>query len=153
MATETTNGIYKVNGLLFESFDPYFNTITFGDPQNVNLQKQDILPLVHVMIINVENGEAGKTINYDITMLDVVDNNNLDPRESLNNYHLTENVEDILHDLDQRFTKAWYYFRLQLSEVPESVTLSVIPTLLETGNKLTGYDFSFSVTIPQNNMC
>lgn len=55
--------------------DVNVNTVTRGDITQVNLNKQDIFPLSHIMLNNVsENGQT-MTFNFSILAMDLVDNN------------------------------------------------------------------------------
>jgi len=53
--------------------DPFVNTVTIGDIFKVDLNKQTIFPLAHIIVNNVQYN--GPTLNYNISVLcmDVVD--------------------------------------------------------------------------------
>lgn len=54
---------------------PFVKTVTFGDISQVDLRKQTIFPLAHLLMNNVVQG--GQTLTYNITILlmDIVDVN------------------------------------------------------------------------------
>jgi len=54
---------------------PFVKTVTFGDISNVDLRKQTIFPLSHLIMNNVV--QSGQTLTYNMTILlmDIVDVN------------------------------------------------------------------------------
>jgi hypothetical protein len=49
------------------------NTVTKGDITQVNLNKQDIFPLCHIMINNISEDGQTMTFNFSILAMDLVD--------------------------------------------------------------------------------
>ena len=56
----------------FES-DPIVNTITQGDIFRVDLNKQTIFPLVHIIVNNVQFVENVQQANVSVMAMDIVD--------------------------------------------------------------------------------
>ena len=149
------NGLYQTNELLHDKLKEVgFNTITFGDASEVDLNKQNIFPLCHISLVDRTLNSNNQVSQYQVILLDLVDENNLDPRESLNDFRLTHNVEDIFHDLSHKFNKAYQGFRKDLDnivEVTDSVTLTAF--YAKAQNKLAGYEATFEITIPTFGIC
>ena len=59
--------------------DENTNTVTFGDITEVDLNKQTIFPLSHIMINNVTDN--GQTLSYNISVMamDIVDTSKDEP--------------------------------------------------------------------------
>ena len=72
-------GFYQVTKTLEDQLllDVNCKTVTTGDISNVNLEKQDIFPLSHILINSVtqsdNNGSATYNFNVSILSMDIVD--------------------------------------------------------------------------------
>ena len=68
-------GFYNVLKKIKETLDaePFVNTVTYGNIDDVDLNKQSIFPLSHVIVNNTTVQE--KTLNFNISVLamDIVD--------------------------------------------------------------------------------
>ena len=148
-------GIYRANELLFAAFKAEgFNTVTFGTVSETDLDKQNIFPMAHMTLVDRALTGNTDTFNYTLQLLDVIDFNSLDPRESKNEMGLTNNVEDIFHDLGYRFNRAWLSFRKDVTnivEVDDSITLTA--GYHEAQNYLAGYEATITLTIPNTGDC
>jgi len=75
-------GFYQVTKTLEDQLllDVNCKTVTTGDISNVNLNKQDIFPLSHILINSVtqsdDNGSGLYTFNISILSMDIVDQSN-----------------------------------------------------------------------------
>ena len=54
---------------------PFVKTLTFGDISQVDLRKQTIFPLSHIIMNNVTQGGQVLTFNMTILLMDIVDVN------------------------------------------------------------------------------
>ena len=54
---------------------PFVKTVTFGDISEVDLRKQTIFPLSHIIMNNVTQGGQVLTFNMTILLMDIVDVN------------------------------------------------------------------------------
>ena len=147
-------GIYGIDNILITGLkDAGFNTVTFGDPEQVNLDKQNIFPLAHIVLSNSVRNTSTQTASYFVRVVDIIDFNSLDSREMTNKLKQTRNYEDVLHDLDYKINFMWQSI-LRSSDpitVSESITLE---TRYYTGqNQLTGYDFNIELTVPSLGAC
>jgi len=73
------------------------NVVTYGDIYDVDLNKQTIFPLSHIMV-NQATFE-GQTVRMSITVIamDVVDETKEDPRDQNEPFYNTNNEQDILN--------------------------------------------------------
>jgi hypothetical protein len=86
------NVITKIKDTL-ES-EPFVNTVTFGNIDDVDLNKQNIFPLSHIVVNNTTIND--KTINFNISILfmDIVDiSKNADTNKFIGN----DNEQDVLN--------------------------------------------------------
>jgi hypothetical protein len=74
--------------------DPDVNTVTFGDITKVDLSKQTIFPLSHIVMNNVIQSGQTMTYNFEIYLIDIVDISKADP---VNQFTGATNEMDILN--------------------------------------------------------
>ena len=55
------------------SIEPFVNTITYGNIDDVDLNKQNIFPLSHIIVNNTTIQERTLTFNISILAMDIVD--------------------------------------------------------------------------------
>jgi len=69
------NGFYRVTDIVKETLqaDPNCNTVTYGDITQVDLSKQTIFPLSHLIVNSATSGENTLTINVSVLAMDIVD--------------------------------------------------------------------------------
>ena len=69
------NGFYRVLDQIKEALqaDPNCNTVTYGDITQVDLDKQTIFPLSHIIVNGATSGENTITFNLSILAMDIVD--------------------------------------------------------------------------------
>lgn len=89
-------GFYEISQAIKNQLDDdaFVNTVTIGDIFKVDLNKQTIFPLSHIMI-NSSNYN-GKTFNYNISVLcmDIVD----ESKDATTNLFIgNDNEQDVLH--------------------------------------------------------
>ena len=70
------------------------NTVTTGNLSNVNLQKQNIFPLSHIIVKNVTDSENILTFNISVLDMDIVKITKL---ETTNLFEGNNNEQDILY--------------------------------------------------------
>ena len=73
------------------------NTVTEGDIFDVDLNKQTIFPLSHIMINNVTFNDVGITYSMSILFMDVADVSKDNPRDEDNIFCGVDNRHDILN--------------------------------------------------------
>jgi len=69
------NGFYRVIDTIKETLqaDPNCNTITYGDITQIDLNKQTMFPLSHIIVNSATSGENVMTFNLSILSMDIVD--------------------------------------------------------------------------------
>lgn len=73
---------------------PFVNTVTQGDIYEVDLSKQTIFPLSHIIVNNVNFEQNITTYNVSILAMDIVDINKLDATTV---YEGNDNTQDVLN--------------------------------------------------------
>jgi len=96
MANQGVRGFYQLTETIKEELlnDVNVNTVTTGDISDVNLNKQDIFPLSHIIVNNVAVNE--QTLNFNISILscDIVDQSK---ELTTDVFKGNNNVQDILN--------------------------------------------------------
>lgn len=69
------NGFYRVLDIIKDELqsDPNCNTITYGDITQIDLNKQTIFPLSHIIVNSATSGENTITFNLSVLAMDIVD--------------------------------------------------------------------------------
>ena len=75
MSQQGIRGYYQLTQTIKDQLlaDINVNTVTTGDIYDVNLNKQDIFPLSHIIVNNVLQQEQTLTFNISIIAMDIVD--------------------------------------------------------------------------------
>ena len=96
MSQQGIRGFYQLTETIKEQLllDVNINTVTTGDISDVNLNKQDIFPLGHIIINNVIVDEQILTFNISILACDIV---NQSKDLTLDRFKGNDNVQDILN--------------------------------------------------------
>lgn len=89
-------GFYEISQAIKNQLDDdaFVNTVTIGDIFKIDLNKQTIFPLSHIMINNATYN--GKTFNYNVSVLcmDIVD----ESKEATTDlFRGNDNEQDVLH--------------------------------------------------------
>ena len=90
------NGFYRVTDIIRETLqaDVNCNTITYGDITQVDLDKQTIFPLAHVIVNSVTSGEQTLTFNISVLAMDIVD---ISKEADVNIFVGNDNEQDVLN--------------------------------------------------------
>ena len=96
MSQQGIRGFYQLTETIKEQLllDVNINSVTTGDISDVNLNKQDIFPLGHIIINNVVVDEQILTFNISILACDIV---NQSKDLTLDRFKGNDNVQDILN--------------------------------------------------------
>tara|TARA_R100000900_G_scaffold119918_1_gene94564 strand:+ start:426 stop:896 length:471 start_codon:yes stop_codon:yes gene_type:complete len=75
MSNQGIRGFYQLTETIKDTLlaDINCNTVSTGDIYDVNLNKQDIFPLAHIIVNNVLQQEQTLTFNISIIAMDIVD--------------------------------------------------------------------------------
>lgn len=96
MSQQGIKGFYQLTETIKDQLlaDVNINTVTTGDLYDVNLNKQDIFPLAHIIVNNVVQQEQTLNFNISILAMDIVDQSKL-PTED--RFIGNNNEQDILN--------------------------------------------------------
>jgi len=75
VSNQGIRGFYQLTETIKDQLlaDVNINTVTTGDLYDVNLNKQDIFPLAHIIVNNVVQQEQTLNFNISILAMDIVD--------------------------------------------------------------------------------
>lgn len=89
------NGFYRVTQIIRDTLqaDENCNTVTYGDITQVDLDKQTMFPLSHVILNGATSGENVMTFNFSVLAMDIVDIS----KEDGDNFKGNDNEQDVLN--------------------------------------------------------
>jgi len=143
------NIINKIKDTL--ELEPFVNTVTYGNIDDVDLNKQNIFPLSHIIVNN--SNISDKTINFNISILfmDIVDESKkVDTSKFISN----DNEQDVLNTqlaVAARLTSLLKRGSLYTDLYQLQNDVSCEPFVDRFENKLAGWTATFDVLI-QNDM-
>ena len=149
MSQQGVRGFYQLTETIKEELlkDQNINTVTTGDITDVNLNKQDIFPLGHIIINSVIDQENVLSFNISVLACDIV---NQSKELTYDRFTGNNDVQDILNTqlavlnrLIQRLRKGTLYSDMyQLEGNP-----SLEPFYDRFENQLAGWTATFNVLI------
>ena len=149
MANQGVRGFYQLTETIKNELlgDDNINTVTTGDITDVNLNKQDIFPLGHIIINNVIDEEQVLRFNITILACDIVDQSK---SETVDRFKGNNDVQDILNTqlavlnrLIQRLRMGTLYTDMyQLDSSP-----SLTPFYDRFENQLAGWSATMDIMI------
>lgn len=127
------------------------NVVTFGDIYDVDLNKQTIFPLAHIMVNQAVIDDQTITMNISVIAMDIVDVSKADPRDQNEPFYGINNEQDVLNtqlavlnDLMAQLKRGTLYTELyQLSGSP-----TCLPFTERFENLLAGWTATFDVILP-----
>jgi hypothetical protein len=146
------NGFYTIIDKLKAHLDAdiFVNTVTEGDIFKVDLAKQTIFPLAHIMV-NTATFE-GSVIRFNVSLIamDIVD---ISKDESVNSYLGNDNEQDVLNTQLAVLNRAYELMRRgdmysDLYQVDGNPTCEPFTERFE--NLLAGWTMTFDVLIPND---
>lgn len=126
------------------------NTVTIGDIFKVDLNKQTIFPLSHIIVNNAQLEENTTTLNLSILFMDLVDESKA---EITDIWDGNDNEQDVLNTqlaLGSRLTSALMRGTLFTDLVQVVTAPNAEPFIDRFENKVAGWTLTFDVTIPNN---
>lgn len=89
-------GFYNLTDKIKDTLqaEPFVNTVTYGSLDDVDLDKQTIFPLSHIIVNNCSVAENVLTFNISILAMDVVDESK---DEVTDNFVGNDNEQDVLN--------------------------------------------------------
>lgn len=146
-------GFYNLTTKLKETLEaePFVNTVTFGSIDDIDLNKQNIFPLSHIIINNVSIGEKTLTCNVSILAMDIVD---INKSETTDNFTGNDNEQDVFNTQLALLTRVINLMQRgtlyeELYQIDGAVSCEPFVDRFE--NKLAGWASTFDVLI-QNDM-
>jgi hypothetical protein len=89
-------GFYNVTQKIKDSLnaEPFVNTVSYGSLDDVDLNKQTIFPLSHIIVNNCNVSENVLVFNISIMAMDIVDESKL---EATDDFIGNDNEQDVLN--------------------------------------------------------
>lgn len=146
-------GFYNVTKELKTALaaEPFVNTVTFGSLDDVDLNKQTIFPLSHIIVNNTTVGTKTLTFNISILAMDIVD---ISKAETTDIFVGNDNEQDVLNTQLGLLTRIINILQrgdlyTELYQVQGDVSCEPFVDRFE--NKLAGWTATFDVVV-QNDM-
>tara|TARA_R110002012_G_scaffold250161_1_gene427847 strand:- start:902 stop:1372 length:471 start_codon:yes stop_codon:yes gene_type:complete len=149
MSNQGVRGFYQLTQAIKEELlkDQNINTVTTGDITDVNLNKQDMFPMGHIIVNTVIDEEQVLRFNVSVLAMDIVDQSK---NETIDRFTGNNNEQDILNTqlavlnrLVQRLRKGTLYSEMyQLDGNP-----SLQPFYDRFENQLAGWTATMDVLI------
>jgi hypothetical protein len=146
-------GFYNVTKELKTALaaEPFVNTVTFGSLDDVDLNKQTIFPLSHIIVNNTTVGTKTLTFNISILAMDIVD---ISKEATADIFVGNDNEQDVLNTQLGLLTRIINILQrgdlyTELYQVQGDVSCEPFVDRFE--NKLAGWTATFDVVV-QNDM-
>lgn len=128
----------------------FINTVTIGDIFKVDLNKQTIYPLSHIIVNNAQIAENNTSLNISILFMDIVD----ESKKLVSDlWDGNDNEQDVLNTqlaLAQRLSAALIRGSLYSSLIQISSAPNAEPFIDRFENKVAGWTLTFDVIIPND---
>ena len=145
-------GFYQVTQAIKDQLisDINVNTVTSGDITRIDLSKQTIFPLAHLMVNNVSNEDSILRFSLSVLAMDVV---NVSKEEVVDIFIGNNNEQDILNTQLAVLNKLVQVLRggdLYQKQYQLDGTPSFEPFYDRFENEMAGWALSFDVLIPND---
>lgn len=145
-------GFYQVTETIKEALlsDVNVNTVTTGDITKIDLGKQTIFPLSHIIVNNVSNEDSVLRFNLSILAMDIVD---VSKEEVVDIFVGNDNEQDILNTQLAVLNKLVQVLRggnLHQDLYQLDGTPSFEPFYDRFENEMAGWALTFDVLIPND---
>jgi len=145
-------GFYQVTQIIKDQLltDVNVNAVTFGDITRIDLSKQTMFPLSHLMVNSVSNEDSILRFNLSILSMDIV---NVSKEETIDIFLGNNNEQDILNTQLQVQNKLVQLLRggdlhRQLYQLDSTPTFEPFYDRFE--NELAGWSMTFDIIIPND---
>ena len=149
MSNQGVRGFYQLTETIKEQLlaDVNVNTVTTGDITDVNLSKQDIFPLSHIIVNNVTVNEQTLDFNVSILSCDIVNQSKLETKDIFTDNNDMQNILNnqlaVLNRLTQRLRMGQLHTDMyQLNGSP-----SLSPFYDRFDNQLAGWTATMDIQI------
>jgi hypothetical protein len=140
---------YIVNKLkTYLKENPLINTVTIGDIFAVDLEKQTMFPLSHIIVNNATIAEVTTSLNLSILFMDIVDDSK---QEITDVWEGNDNEQDVLNTrltVAQRLVADLMRGSLYSNQVLIVGDPSAEPFTDRFENKIAGWTLTFDVIVP-----
>lgn len=146
------NGYYYLVHRLKTYLDAtgFINSVSVGDIYNVDLNKQTIFPLTHIIVNNATPTEQSLSFNLSILFMDIVDESK---SANVSLFEGNDNTHDVLNTQLSLANKLYLdLIRGDLYDdmVQVTGTPTFEPFVDRFENKIAGWTLTFDVSIPQD---
>jgi hypothetical protein len=143
-------GFYSITEVLRAELDssPFVNTVTEGSIFEVDLNKQTIFPLSHIMVNNVAIEENALRFNISVIAMDIVD---ISKEQTTNIFRGNDNEQDVLNTqlaVCQRLAASLYNGSLSDTNYQLDGNPTCEPFTERFENLLAGWTMTFEVLVP-----
>jgi hypothetical protein len=143
-------GFYDIINRLRIYFDadPIVNTVTQGDIFQVDLSKQTIFPLTHIMVNSSTLSDNTMSFNISVIAMDIVD---VTKSAALNVFEDADNELDVLntqHTVLNRFYQQMVHGNLWDEKYVIEADPTLEPFTERFENLLAGWTMTFDVVVP-----
>jgi hypothetical protein len=142
---------YIVNTLkTYLKANPFINTVSIGDIFAVDLNKQTMFPLSHIIVNNATLAEVTTSLNISILFMDIVDDSK---SEITDIWEGNDNEQDVLNtrlSVAQKLTADLMRGSLYTSQVIVSGEPNAEPFTDRFENKIAGWTLTFDVIVPND---
>lgn len=131
------------------------NTVTEGELGDVDLNKQTIFPLAHIIVNNVTFQDHSQTFSFNILFMDLIDQSKTDSRDLISPRNVpfrgNDNEQDVMNTMLATANKLYslvsrgplFDEKFQIEGNP-----TCEPFVDRFENSLAGWDMAISITIP-----
>lgn len=147
------NSFYDLTNKIKDTLkaEPFVNTVTYGSLDDIDLNKQTIFPLSHVIVNNAVVGENTVTYNISVLSMDIVDESKL---EVTDDFVGNNNEQDVLNTqlaVQNRLIALLQRGDLYTDKFQVEGEVTCEPFVDRFENKLAGWTATFDVVV-QNDM-
>lgn len=129
--------------------EPFVNTVSYGSLDDIDLNKQTIFPLSHIIVNNVVVGTQTMRFNISVLSMDVVD----ESKNEADNFVGNDNEQDILNTqlaVQNRLLALLQRGELYTDKYQVEGEVTCEPFVDRFENKLAGWAATFDVLIPND---
>lgn len=143
----------KLKDLLIGDAD--INTVTIGNLSEVDLDKQTIFPLAHIIPDDVTTNGRTLAMSFTIVICDMVNQTREEDRDQVDPFHGSDNLQDIWNTMLTVGVRMSEEFRrgdtwTENYEISETNTLT--PFQDRFTNLLAGWVIDVTITVPNTDM-
>jgi len=129
--------------------EPFVNTVTYGSLDDIDLDKQTIFPLSHIIVNNVAVGTKTLRFNISVLSMDIVDESKKEADDFVGN----DNEQDVLNTqlaIQSRLLALLQRGDLYTDKYQVEGEVTCEPFVDRFENKLAGWAATFDVLIPND---